>query len=138
MAEDGATYNAIKLEAAFYINLVSMFTDIDFVDGEKIDFFELYDELTRSELLSYILSAIPKTEFEMIKASLEDYISTQKEDKKNILTALQSFLTNLPAQMEQVSEIIDNFSPEKYQNIIDFANAANGGRNFQTNEPIEE
>jgi hypothetical protein len=40
--------------------------------------------------------------------------------------------------MEQVGEIINNFDPAKYQNVVDFATAANGGRNINTNQPVEE
>ena len=39
---------------------------------------------------------------------------------------LQSVITDLPKQAEAVQKIIDNFDQEKYQNVINFAKAANG------------
>ena len=62
-----------------------------------------------------------------------------REEKLNgtMVQAVKDFMDRLPAQMEQVAEIINTFDPEKYQNVIDFATAANGGRNINTNQPIE-
>ena len=48
------------------------------------------------------------------------------------------FIDVLPSQMEQIGNIINNFDPNKYQAVIDFATAANGGRNIVTNQPVEK
>ena len=38
---------------------------------------------------------------------------------------------------ELVKWIVNSFDKNKYQQVIDFANAANGNRNIITNEPIQ-
>ena len=40
--------------------------------------------------------------------------------------------------MEQVGEIVNNFDPAKYQAVIDFATAANGGRDINTIQSVEK
>jgi len=48
---------------------------------------------------------------------------------------INRFIDDLPANAEAAAKIVNEFDPQKYQAVIDFANAANGGRNFKTNLP---
>ena len=41
---------------------------------------------------------------------------------------VKSIINDLPAQAEAMQNIVNTFDPEKYQAVIDFAKAANGGR----------
>ena len=41
---------------------------------------------------------------------------------------IRSLITDLPKQAEAANKIIENFDKEKFQAVIDFAQAANGGR----------
>jgi hypothetical protein len=44
---------------------------------------------------------------------------------------IYNLFKELPAQAENLKEIIDNFDPQKYQAVVDFAKAANGGREIE-------
>ena len=44
---------------------------------------------------------------------------------------IRKLVDDLPANAEAVQEIVDKFDPEKYQAVIDFAKAANGGREIK-------
>ena len=57
--------------------------------------------------------------------------------KQSAAYVIGQFIDVLPSQMEKVGEIVNNFDPSKYQAVVDFATAANGGRNIVTNEPVE-
>ena len=48
--------------------------------------------------------------------------------KRSVSSLIQSFINDLPKQAEAMKDIMDNFNPEKYQEVINFAKAANGGR----------
>ena len=61
-------------------------------------------------------------------------IQTEEELNKynrSISSLAQNFITNLPKQAEAMQNILDNFDKEKYQEVINFAKAANGGRSIE-------
>ena len=41
---------------------------------------------------------------------------------------IQSIINDLPKNAQAAANIVDNFDESKYQAVIDFAKAANGGR----------
>ena len=49
----------------------------------------------------------------------------------NISGVISEVVQTLPERAEQMSQIVDNFYKEKFQEVIKFAKAANGGRNIQ-------
>lgn len=61
------------------------------------------------------------------------------EDVKNEITnykhsasaLVQNVITDLPKQAEAMQTIMDNFDKDKYQEVINFAKAANGGRDIK-------
>ena len=50
---------------------------------------------------------------------------------------LQAFIQDLPRNAAAAMEIIENFDKQKFQAVVDFATAANGNRNIDTNLPVE-
>jgi hypothetical protein len=51
--------------------------------------------------------------------------------KHSVSSLIQSFINDLPKQAEAMKDIMDNFNPEKYQEVINFAKAANGRREIE-------
>ena len=47
---------------------------------------------------------------------------------------LQSVIQDLPKNAQMAADIVNNFDKSKYQAVVDFATAANGGRNIETNQ----
>ena len=47
---------------------------------------------------------------------------------------LQSIIQDLPKNAQAAAEIVNSFDPKQYQAVVDFATAANGGRNINTNQ----
>ncbi len=135
--EDGI-YNEILLDMYFNLYLAVFYTDIEF-DKEKLqeNTMEIYDDLKSCGLLDMIISAIPEEEYH----DLFDFLTTQREAnlnyKKTAAYLITELFNNLPEQMEQTAQILNTFDPEKFQAVKSFAEAANGNRDIQTNQPIE-
>lgn len=135
--EDGV-YNEILLDMYFNLYLAVFYTDIEF-DKEKFqeNTMEIYDDLKSCGLLDTIISAMPEEEYR----DLFDFLTAQRKAYLDYKTTaayiLTDFFENLPMQMEQVSEILNNFDPNKFQAVKNFAEAANGNRDIQTNQPIK-
>lgn len=56
---------------------------------------------------------------------MEDTKKEITEYNRSISGLLQSFITDLPKQVEAMQNIIENFDKNKYQEVINFAKAAN-------------
>lgn len=134
--EDGV-YNEGLLTAYFNTYVVMFYTDLEFTDEQKENILDLYDILESNDIITKVSNAIPKVEFD----DLVDLLSTQQrnnmEFKQSAAYLIGQFINMLPEQMEKVAEIVNNFDPSKYQAVVDFATAANGGRNINTNQPVE-
>ena len=51
-----------------------------------------------------------------------------EEYYRSTASLLQSFIEDMPANAEAAKEIVDNFDREKFKEVVDFAQYANGGR----------
>lgn len=134
--EDGV-YNEGLLIAYFNTYIVMFYSDLEFSDEEKQDIISIFDILDTNGIITAVCDAIPETEFH----DLTDLLNSQHDNnivyKQSAAYLIGQFINVLPQQMEKVSEIINDFDPSKYQAVVDFATAANGGRNINTNQPVE-
>ena len=135
--EDGV-YNDGLLTAYFNTYLVMFYSDLEFTDEQKEDILSIFDILDSTNSLGMILSAIPKKEIEDVTEMLNNQQKSNVIYKQSAAYLIGQFINALPEQMEKVGEIINDFDPSKYQAVVDFATAANGGRNINTNLPIEK
>ena len=134
--EDGV-YNEGLLTAYFHTYLVMFYTDLEFTDEEKQDILSIYDILETNGIIEKVCNAIPKVEFDDLVDLLNGQQKNNIEFKQSAAYLIGQFINMLPEQMEKVADIVNNFDPSKYQAVVDFATAANGGRNINTNQPVE-
>ena len=123
-------YNPLKLDMYFHLNLIYLYTDINFTDKQREDENKIYDNIKSNGLLDAFLQDFDEEEYNELFSILEDTKNEILNSKRSISSLIQSFINDLPKQAEAVQNIIDNFDKEKYQNVIDFAKAANGGRDI--------
>ena len=127
-AKEGAIYNPLKKDMFFHLHLIYMYTDLVFTDKQREDESKLYDTLVSNGILDKVLEAIPDTEFNTLYSYLNEQEKTILTYKNTVGGAITEIIDNLPLQAEQMQKIVDNFDPEKFQNVLNFARAANGGR----------
>ena len=127
-AKDENIYNELKLDMYFNLYLVYLYTNLSFTDKQKEDEAKLYDALQSNGFIDKMMEVFNDDEYN----DLINYIDIQKELEMTYNTTAAGIIYNLvkelPNQAENLKEIIDNFDPQKYQAVIDFAKAANGGR----------
>lgn len=123
-------YNPLKMDMYFHLNLIYLYTDINFTDKQREDENKIYDSIKSNGLLDSFLESFNENEYNELFAILEDTKEEIMRYKYSTNALLQSVITDLPKQAEAVQKIIDNFDQEKYQNVINFAKAANGGRDI--------
>ena len=127
-SEENGVYNPTKVDMFFHLFLVYSYTNISFTEKQKENPSKLYDGLKSSGLLDKILEAIPEEEYNILYTYLEDFIISKEERNRSVISLLENIISDLPAQAQAAMDIVNNFDKTQFQNVIDFANAANGGR----------
>lgn len=130
-AYEEGIYNPIKLEKYFHLYLVYMYSNINFTDKQKEDENKLYNILESNGIINSIIDAIPEEEFNKIFNYLSQIMTDRFESKKYIGSVISNFITDLPNQMQTVQQMVNDFDPNQYQAVLDFAKAANGGRDIK-------
>jgi hypothetical protein len=127
-SEDDTVYNECKLKMYFELYIAYMYSNIEFTEDDKDDPVKTYDILASNGIIQDIITALPQVEY----IELCNMLAVTKENKmkyKNSLASLLNhFIFDLPENAEAARNIIKEFNPEDYQEIIKFAKNANGGR----------
>lgn len=137
-SEEDGIYNEAKLDCYFHLNIIYLYTDIEFSEEDREDEMKLYDILEHNDIIDQVVAAIGEDEY----TTLKDYLIKMKTDslnyKNTAAAVLRGIIQDLPKNAAAAKEIMDSFDQEKYQNVRDFAIAANGGRNIITNQPVTQ
>lgn len=135
--DDTVIINEYKLDMFFNINLAIAYTNIVFSKEEQdMELSDLYDKFKTSGLLDMIIDAIPDDEYATLYSSLvsnkEEYVSERKSVSYGIANAIEQISKKLPKQeeMQNLLQSLKDFNPEDYSNVVEFAKAANGGRDI--------
>lgn len=125
--EDGY-YNPVKIDMYFHLHLIYMFTNISFTDAQRKDENKLYDTLKSTGLIDAFLENFSESQYN----ELFTWINEAKEEmikySRSLNGIIKTIIEELPKQAEEAQKIIENFDPNKYQSVINFAKAANGDR----------
>ena len=105
---------------------------------EALNELKLYDVLKSNGFIDLMLSHINDTEYNELQYYIEKYVKDNLKYKNTAGSVLQSVINDLPKNAQAAMDIVNSFDKDKYQQVVDFANAANGGRNFMTNETVAQ
>lgn len=135
--ESNGLYNEFLLDMYLGLNLVYLCTDIEFSEEDRKDEMELYNTLVESKLLDAVIMAIPSGMYNQIYDYIRQIADVNMKYGAQIGRVLENVVTELPAAMAKAAEIAENFKPEQYENVLNFAKAVNGDRPIPATEPIE-
>lgn len=129
--EENGIYNPIKKDMFFHLFLVYMYTDIVFTDKQKEDEVKLYDTLESNGLITEVVKNIPEEEYNKLFEYMDELIKLNMTYKQSAGALISSFINDLPKQAETAAKIVEQFDASQFQQVLDFAKAANGGRDIQ-------
>lgn len=127
-AKENGYYNPIKLDIFFHLNLIYSYTNLIFTDSEREDEFKLYDEMKSNGFIAEFLKHINPDEYKEMMENIEEIAKVSIQYEISTASILRNFIEDLPANAEAAQQIVENFDPQKYQAVVDFAKAANGDR----------
>jgi len=120
--EDGS-FNSIKQEMFFNLNLVYMYTDIEFTDEDKDHPAAIYDTLEVNGVFDEVIKAIPNREMNTLYDFLKAVTKEKQEMNKSLLGAVKSFFIDIPKLIDEAGEQLNEFDAEKYENVVNMAKA---------------
>jgi hypothetical protein len=135
--ESGGAYNEFKLNVFFELNLVYMYTNISFTEKQKEDEFKIYDNLKSNGFFELFFQALDENEYNELFAQLNAIKVATSANRMSVGATINKLINDLPKNAEAAAKIVENFDPQKYKEVVDFARYANGGRDINTNLPIE-
>ena len=121
-------YSPILLDEYFHLSLVYLYTNLAFTDKQKEDEDKIYNCLKSNGFIEAMLAAIPEEEYNELLKFLEEQIEADNKYNLSAVGVLDKIINDLSLNMENAINIVNNFDKNKYQEVIDFAKAANGGR----------
>lgn len=121
-------YNPLRLDMYFHLFLVYSYTNITFTDKQRENEFKLYDALKSNGLLDSVLSNIPESEYTTLFDLLNEMVEVKTKYNRSVVSLVQSLIHDLPSQAQAAMDIVNNFDKDKFQEVVNFAKAANGGR----------
>lgn len=130
-AEEDGIYNELKLDMYFHLYLVYLYTDIVFTPEDKQDEEELYDVLYSSGLIDKLVSLIDEEEYNF----LVDMMTKMKEEKlqysNTAAAVIKTLVQDLPKNAEAAAKMVDEFDPQKYEQVVNFARSAGAVGSFK-------
>lgn len=123
-AKENGYYNGLKIDVFFHLHLVYMYTNLSFTDKQREDEMKLYDTLKSNGFIDKMLLAIPENEYNELYTYIEDIVSSDTEYMQSFASIVKTIVEDLPKNAQMAAEIVDNFNPEKYQQVVNFAKTA--------------
>ena len=129
-ADNGRYIDQLALDMFFELNLVYSYSNIEVTQEDRDDQFALYDRWTQDGTINTVISAIPDEEYNKLREAVDATIEDLMSYRGTAAAVVNSFIQDLPRNAEIAKEIVDSFDPKKYKEVVEFAQAANGGRSI--------
>lgn len=122
-AKENGIYNSLKLDIFFHLNLIFMYTNLSFTDKQREDLLNLYDILESNEIIDNVVALIPEKEIKELYSKVNEILQDLMRYENSAAGIIDNLITSLPANAQAAADIVDNFNPEKYGEVINFAKA---------------
>lgn len=123
-------YNELKLDMYFHLYLVYLYTNLSFTDKQRENENKIYDTLKSNGFIDKMLENLPEGEYSDLLIFLNEQKNLNMEYGNTVAAIISKFINDLPANAQAAMDIVENFDPDKFQAVKDFAKAANGGRDI--------
>ena len=120
-------YNLVKLDMYFELNVIYSYTNIVFDNDDRHDEAALYDTMKRSGLIDAVIAEIDENELNLLKNYIDDISIIIMRYRNTFGAVVESFIEQLPKNMEAAKEIIETFDPEKMKSLTDLAGQLKAG-----------
>ena len=89
---------------------------------------KIYDTLESNGFIDKMIEIIPEEEYNALFTFMDEIMLNTLNYTNTAGAVIQSIINDLPKNAKIAKDIVDSFDKEKYQEVIEFAKAANGNR----------
>lgn len=122
-SREGNVFNEYLMEIYFSLNIIYLYTNISFTDNQKEDPFKLYDLLEQNGLFDLVFNTIDPKEYQFLRENLLKMVEKKEKYYCSISSCMEFIINQLPINAADAVKMVENFDKEKYQEVINFANA---------------
>lgn len=122
-AKENGIYNDFKIDVFLHLNMIFMYTNLSFTDKQREDLFNLYDILESNDVINTVIQAIPQEEIQTIYNCVNKIMRDSMIYENSAAGVVNTVITQMPVNAAAAAEIVDNFNPEKYSEVMNFAKA---------------
>ena len=122
-AKENGIYNDFKLEMFLHLNIVFMYTNLTFTDKQRENLPNLFDILETNNIIDMVISAIPESEIQTIYTEINEIKNSLIAYENSAAGIINNLITSLPINAQAAADIVDNFDPEKFGEVVNFAKA---------------
>lgn len=122
-AKENGIYNELKLEMYFNLNLIFMYTNLTFTDKQRESLSTLYDILESNDIFTQVIEQIPENEMDFLYDLVERIGDATVNYENSFAGVANNIITSMPENAQAAADIVDNFDPEKYSEVVNFAKA---------------
>ena len=121
-------YNPIRLKVFYNLNIVYLYTDIDFDIEDRVDEAALYDNLFTTGLLDLIYENIDEEELRVLDHMFEQCLDVEEKYRNTAAAVISKLIDDLPNNVEAAKEMVEGFDKDKYSEVVRFAKSINNGK----------
>ena len=121
-------YNILKLDMYLHLYIVYLYTNLEFTEAERNEPAKLYDMMQSCGFIDSVVARMAQAEYDNIFNLAKQEAEKLEQYKGTLASVLNSFVAELPKNAQMAKETIEQFDPDAFQRVLDFAKAANGGR----------
>ena len=125
---ENGIYNPLKVDVYKTLHIIYMCTNLTFTDKQLEDEGKLYDLLEANNIIPEILSSINRIDLNIIDRYLNQTIEKMEKYNNTVASILNDLINRLPMVTDKALGMLKNFDPTQFQEVIKFAEAANGNR----------
>ena len=122
--EDDGMISDFLLGVAFEINLIKLYTDIEFEQDDNDSIYDTYDILNRNGIITKVVAAMPSEDYNELFAQVQQEANTQRNFNNTLAGSVGSIinqLINSEDLLEKFKETINSFDKEKVAEIVSLA-----------------
>jgi hypothetical protein len=127
-SEENGVYNPLLVDMFFNLYLVYMYTDLVFTPEERQDPSKIYDMLESNGVIKAVINSMNPNEYKYLTTIMKKEIALKQTYRRTLASVLNNMMEELPDKTQKAIDMVKKFDPEDFQQVINFAIAANGGR----------
>ena len=120
-ADQGTILNTFALDAIFHMYILIKYTDIEFTPTDLSEILSLYDIFESNGVISAVVAAIPKDEYNSLKDYLLEMVDNYLTYRNSARALVEQLSFFAPQSAEKIKEVVDNFDVDKLKQVVQIA-----------------